>query len=272
MENFLKSIIDKARSGEELTLSNTEANEPLVMVNPEGEIAIDVDCDAQVVLVHSQSIEGDVVLNVANGVKLSLVNVFVCQSKLSLDVVVEGDASCNISSFDLAGADVNYQISLNGRGANAELNTLQLTTSDNKSKVNAVINHLSSDCTSQSLSKCVAAGVSRAEFHGLVYVAKDAQRTISEQNSRNIQLSNGARIISEPQLEIYADDVKCTHGSTVGQMNDEAIFYMMQRGMSRDMAQKLHLEGFVDDIVNRCSINDLVEELKVMVEDRLHQI
>ncbi len=273
MGDFLKSIIDRARQGEELTFSSVSDNEPLVMVNPEGVITLDVEEDAQVVLVHQESGgELAIELNLSKGVNLSVVELFLSSSSSTVNLNVGQDAKCNITAFDLAGANASYNILLNERGGDGELNILQLTTATDHSIANAVIRHNASDCTSRSMGKCVASGDSVGEFHGMVYVAKDAQRTSSEQNSRNIQLSASAKIVAEPQLEIYADDAKCTHGATVGQMNDEAIFYMMQRGLSRDLAQKLHLEGFVADIVNRCSISELADELKVMVEQRLHQI
>ena len=82
----------------------------------------------------------------------------------------------------------------------------------------------------------------------MVYVAPDAQRTDSVQSSRNITVGE-ARIETMPQLEIYADDVKCSHGATVGQMNDDAILYMRQRGLSLADAKRLQIEGFVDDVV-----------------------
>ncbi|MFI3282608.1 MAG: SufD family Fe-S cluster assembly protein [Rikenellaceae bacterium] len=273
MDNFLRSIIERALQGEELTFSNVDDNEPLIMVNPTGRIKFGVaEEDAGVVIVHCAEENSEVEFEILKGANLSLVELFIAPSKVSINVDVEQYAKCNITSFDLAGACANYNISLNGKGGDAELNILQLTTAKDHSNVNATIKHASSDCTSRSMSKCVASGSSVGEFHGLVYVAKDAQRTSSEQNSRNIQLSPDAQIIAEPQLEIYADDVKCTHGATVGQMNDEAIFYMMQRGLSKESAQKLHLEGFVADVVNRCSIPSLTEELEVLVEERLHKI
>ncbi|MFI3292571.1 MAG: SufD family Fe-S cluster assembly protein [Rikenellaceae bacterium] len=270
--HFLRSIIDRANQGEELTFSNVNDSEPLVMVNPSGDVEIDVEENAEVVILCCAESEAEVSFNLSYGVKLSVVTLLLSPSKSKVNVNIAQDALCNITSIDVAGADSQFDILLGGKGGDAELNILQLTTAKDHSIANATIRHESSDCTSRSMGKCVASGSSVGEFHGLVYVAKDAQRTSSEQNSRNIQLSADAKIIAEPQLEIYADDVKCTHGATVGQMNDEAIFYMMQRGLSRDLAQKLHLEGFVDDIVNRCSIASLMDELKVMVEDRLHQI
>ena len=87
------------------------------------------------------------------------------------------------------------------------------------------------------------------EFYGLVYVAQDAQRTVARQTNRNIEIGPDAKIITKPQLEIYADDVKCSHGATVGQMDSDAIMYMRQRGLSEQQARRMQIEGFVNDIV-----------------------
>ena len=107
---------------------------------------------------------------------------------------------------------------------------------------------MAADCRSHTQIKGVATGKSHGSFAGLVYVAPDAQRTDSVQSSRNITVGE-ARIETMPQLEIYADDVKCSHGATVGQMNDDAILYMRQRGLSLADAKRLQIEGFVDDVV-----------------------
>jgi Fe-S cluster assembly protein SufD len=97
--------------------------------------------------------------------------------------------------------------------------------------------------------KGVAGGEAVGEFEGMVYVATDAQRTDAVQTSRNIVIGDTARIQTKPQLEIYADDVKCSHGATVGQLDSEAVLYMRQRGLSLQQAKRLQIEGFVSDIV-----------------------
>ena len=110
------------------------------------------------------------------------------------------------------------------------------------------------------------------EFSGLVYVAPDAQRTDARQQSRNVLLSEKARIETMPQLEIYADDVKCSHGATVGQMDSEAILYMRQRGLSEAQARALQIEGFVGDIVRRCGVEPLGEALMRLAAAKLERV
>ena len=116
--------------------------------------------------------------------------------------------------------------------------------------------------------KGVAGGKAQGEFEGMVYVATDAQRTDAVQTSRNIVIGDEARIQTKPQLEIYADDVKCSHGATVGQLDSEAIMYMRQRGLSLQQAKRLQIEGFVSDIVLRSSEfgEALAQELTAKLE------
>ena len=132
-------------------------------------------------------------------------------------------------------------------------------------------NHNVPDCRSNSYIKGVAGGTAVGEFCGLVYVAPDAQRTDAQQQNRNILLSETARITTQPQLEIYADDVKCSHGATVGQMDSEAILYMRQRGLSEAQARRVQIEGFVGDVVRRCGIEPLCEAAMEAVVAKLEK-
>ena len=126
-------------------------------------------------------------------------------------------------------------------------------------------------CRSDSAVKGVAGGRAVGEFCGLVYVAPGAQRTDARQQRRNLLLSREARITTQPQLEIYADDVKCTHGATVGQMDDEALLYMRQRGLSEAQARGVQIEGFVGDVVRRCGIEPLCEAAMEAVVAKLEK-
>ena len=103
-------------------------------------------------------------------------------------------------------------------------------------------------------------------------VAPDAQRTDARQTSRNIELGDEARILTKPQLEIYADDVKCSHGATVGQLDGEAILYMRQRGLTDRQARRLQIEGFAADVADRCAIAELAETLREAVAAQLENM
>ena len=134
------------------------------------------------------------------------------------------------------------------------------------------VSHNVPDCSSRSLVKGVAGGEATGAFQGLVYVAPDAQRTDAQQQNRNILLSETARITTQPQLEIYADDVKCSHGATVGQMDSEAILYMRQRGLSEQQARRLQMEGFVAAIAAHCAVEPLCEELYRRIVTKLERM
>ena len=137
-------------------------------------------------------------------------------------------------------------------------------------KVGVRVNHNVSDCNSFSLVKGVAGGEAVGEFEGMVYFATDAQRTDAVQTSRNIVIGDTARIQTKPQLEIYADDVKCSHGATVGQLDGEAVMYMRQRGLSEQQARRLQIEGFVNDIV--LSAGDMGEVLSEELTAKLERL
>ena len=154
----------------------------------------------------------------------------------------------------------------------SELDGLFLAADKEHCEVGVRVSHNVPDCSSRSLVKGVAGGEATGAFQGLVYVAPGAQRTDAQQTSRNVELSTGARIVAKPQLEIYADDVKCTHGATVGQMDDEAILYMRQRGLSEQQARRLQMEGFVAAIAAHCAVEPLCEELYRRIVAKLERM
>ena len=151
-----------------------------------------------------------------------------------------------------------------------ELYGLFVATEGDRCRVKTEVRHNVPDCVSNQVVKGVADGDGYGLFDGLVYVAPDAQRTDAYQQNRNMLLSDTARIDTLPQLEIYADDVKCSHGATVGQMDQEAIYYMRQRGIDEQQARRLQLAGFIGDLVMQCGCEELcaalLEELTAKLE------
>ena len=106
----------------------------------------------------------------------------------------------------------------------------------------------------------------------MVYVAQDAQRTEAYQQSRNLLMGDRARIVTSPRLEIYTDDVRCSHGATVGQMDDDAVYYMRQRGLSEAEARGLQLTGFVNDVVSRLGEGPLAAAVLAMAEEKIAEL
>lgn len=169
-------------------------------------------------------------------------------------------------------AEMNYTGDLKWSGSETRCEVLYILGGDEKSDVNVNVRHNVPDCRSDVLVKGVAAGNSTGSFTGLVYVAPDAQRTEAYQQSRNLLLSDTAHILTSPQLEIYADDVKCSHGATVGRQDGDEVYYMRQRGLSGEQARELQLTGFVNDIVFRIPEGDFRDMVAAGVEEKIRKI
>ncbi len=131
------------------------------------------------------------------------------------------------------------------------------------------IDHAAPDCTSNQLYKGIIDDQARAVFSGKVLVRKDAQRTLAYQNNKNLLLTDDARANTQPHLEIYADDVKCSHGATVGQLNPEAMFYLRSRGLCERTARQLMMYAFAMEVIEKINIEALIHRLDQMVDKRL---
>ncbi len=169
-------------------------------------------------------------------------------------------------------ARMGYATDLIGRDAESKLWGLYLAGGEEHASIAVEVRHQVPSCRSYELVKGIASGSAVGSFSGLVYVAPGAQQTDAMQQNRNLQMSDTARIYTRPQLEIYADDVKCSHGSTIGQLDDEAVYYMRQRGIGEAEARRMQLFGFVDDIISRCGCESLCEYVREAARDRLETI
>jgi Fe-S cluster assembly protein SufD len=133
-----------------------------------------------------------------------------------------------------------------------------------------LIDHRRPHGTSHQLYKGILDGKSRAVFNGKVFVHKGAQQTDARQTNRNLLLSNEARVDTKPQLEIFADDVKCAHGATVGQLEEEELFYLASRGLDPDIARNLLTYGFAEEVISKIKIDSIKAQLDEAVLNRLH--
>ena len=160
------------------------------------------------------------------------------------------------------------EVTLNGRGA--EINLCGMAIADKNEHVDnhTFIDHKVSDCTSNELFKYVLDDQSVGAFAGKVLVRPGAQHTSSQQTNRNIRATREARMYTQPQLEIYADDVKCSHGATVGQLDEKALFYMQQRGISYKEARLLLMFAFVNEVIDTIRMEALKDRLHLLVEKR----
>ena len=255
-------------------VANSDAAQPLVSVNPSTlKVRVAEGVKAQLVLLHTKPTQASVEVDLAEGASLSLSDFYLAGTFAEVKVSQSSSSECRMVVVQLGDANVLYDIALNGRGAESSLNGVFVGTDSEHSVFDLTTRHNVSDCRSESLVKGVVSGRATGEFRGLVYVAQDAQRTDARQTSRNVEIGNMAHIITKPQLEIYADDVKCSHGATVGQIDDDAILYMRQRGLSEQAARRVLLEGFVGDVLQRCDVCDeLCTALAAEVELKLERL
>ncbi|MFV0472253.1 MAG: Fe-S cluster assembly protein SufD [Paludibacteraceae bacterium] len=161
------------------------------------------------------------------------------------------------------------QIDLNGENCETLLCGMALGDKNQQVDNHSSICHNKPHSHSTELFKYVMDDFSRAGFTGMLYVAKDAQKTQAFQTNRNILLSKDAKVKTRPQLEIYADDVKCSHGATIGQLDESAMFYMRQRGLPEKEARLLLMYAFTADIIENIRIEALKDRIKYLVEKRL---
>ncbi|MHB9007190.1 MAG: Fe-S cluster assembly protein SufD [Limisphaerales bacterium] len=191
----------------------------------------------------------------------------------ALQAVVGRSASLLAHSFALGArlSRQNINAVLNGEGLEAILNGLYLTAGDRLADHHMIVDHASPRCASHEYFNGVLAGKSRGVFHGRILVRPDAQKTDAKQTNKNVLLSDDATVNTKPQLEIYADDVKCTHGATVGQMNPESVFYLRCRGIPLEIARRMLIHSFAGEIIDRVRCSAAREELDRLVWDRLEE-
>lgn len=159
-------------------------------------------------------------------------------------------------------------VTMDGRGASLSLNGIGTIDREEHLDNMTFVDHRVPDCSSNELFKYVLDDNATGSFAGKVLVRQDAQHTVSEQTNRNICLTRQARMYTQPQLEIYADDVKCSHGATVGQLDERAMFYMRQRGIPEQEARLMLMQAFVGEVTGRVALEPLRDRLNRLVEKR----
>lgn len=161
-----------------------------------------------------------------------------------------------------------YRFRLLGKHADVHVGGLAICDKEQHVDNYAYLDHLVPECTSNELFKNVLQGNSTGAFCGRILVEKDAQKTLAYQTNRNLVTSDSARMFSKPQLEIYADDVKCSHGLTTGHLDEEAQFYLQARGISKEEAELMLMVAFTRDVVDMVRIPTLHERLITLIDKR----
>ncbi len=161
------------------------------------------------------------------------------------------------------------QVRLDGEEANSKLYGAYLIRGSQHADTSTFIDHAVPHCDSDEIYKGVLDDKAHGVFQGKILVAKDAQQTNGNQLSRAILLSDGAQISTKPELEIYADDVKCSHGATAGELDDDSMFYMRSRGIPEDQARRLMIRAFIGELIDDIAYEPLRTHLEKLVENWL---
>ena len=199
---------------------------------------------------------------------------FVGRDVVPETIVLGRDEELSVLLIALPGvsADVSLKVDLNGEGARFAINGVGISTADEKIRVHVELRHNVPGCSSSQLFKNLVGGRALVDFYGRIIVAQDAQKTEAYQANHNLLLSETARVNTKPQLEIYADDVKCSHGATIGKLNEDEQFYMRSRGISLAEARFLQMISFVSPVFELVPEETERERLKGDVEAALREV
>ena len=168
--------------------------------------------------------------------------------------------------------DITLNVHLTGEGSEANIYGAYICGGEEKVRIAVDMHHDVPYCNSRQLFKGIAGGLSKVDFYGKIIVAQDAQRTEAYQENHNILLSDNAKVDTKPQLEIYADDVKCSHGATIGRLNEEEQFYMRSRGISLEDAKVLQMISFIAPVLENVQDEVRREALSAEFESQIRKI
>ena len=166
----------------------------------------------------------------------------------------------------------NLNIKIDGEYAEANMFGLYIPNGKQHIDNHTAVDHAKPNSNSNELYKGILKGKSTGVFNGKIFVRQDAQKTNAFQSCKNVLLSEDASMNTKPQLEIWADDVKCSHGTTTGQLNDDALFYMQARGISKDSARALLTLAFAQDVIDKFEIVAIKEYLQTLIEEKIYQL
>jgi Fe-S cluster assembly protein SufD len=187
------------------------------------------------------------------------------------NVEIGSDAKYDATSINMGAAISRHgiEVKMDHEGAECRVDGLYMIGGAQHTDTHSLIDHRQPHCTSHQLYKGILDGRSRAVFNGKVFVRHGAQQTVAQQTNKNLLLSNEAQVDTKPQLEIFADDVKCAHGAAIGQLEPDEVFYLESRGIRPDLARNLLTYGFAEEVIDKIKIESLKKELDAAVLNRL---
>ena len=264
-----------------ILLNITDASETNVLAQPRNLIVVEKNASATVVEVYETIGENPSFTNVVTESYVAE-NAHLEHYKIQqqagesyqnnfTQIFQEANTNINHVTLTLDGTMVrnNLHFYMNGENCNSLLYGLYITEQNNHVDNHTRVDHAKPNCFSDEKYKGILKDQSTAVFNGKIMVHLDAQKTNAYQRNQNILLSDEATVNTKPQLEIFADDVKCTHGATIGQLDEEPMFYLRSRGIPEDAARKMLLNAFADDIAEKIKIPELVTLLENEIDAKL---
>lgn len=190
----------------------------------------------------------------------------------SMDIPAGARKDMVLVVFPGVSCDVKLDLTLSGEGAEANVYGVYVCGGEEKVNISVDMRHNVPHCNSRQLFKGMAGGSSRVDFYGKIIVAKDAQKTEAYQENHNLLLSDTAKVDTKPQLEIYADDVKCSHGATIGRLNEEEQFYMRSRGITLEDAKVLQMISFIAPVLEKIEVQEEREAIASRLEASIRNL
>jgi Fe-S cluster assembly protein SufD len=273
-------VVDKPVQVLYLNGSDKEA----VLVSPRNIIAAGERSEINIIMNYRGVSEGTYFTNVMTDIavgKGAIVHIYKTQNENEnafhiekVDVIQNESSVFNHYSMMFGGAIVRNDINSKLNGENCECHYYGLYLGNNNQHIDShtFVDHAKPNCLSNELYKGILDGNSRGVFSGKIMVRPDAQKTNAYQSNKTILLSDKATIDTKPQLEIYADDVKCSHGATIGHLDETAYFYIRSRGVPAEHAKSMLIRAFANDVIESIKIPELKEKLNHMIFDHLHRV
>lgn len=196
------------------------------------------------------------------------------ESKLinCMNIYQEQDSTCEVNTLIFGGSFVRNNLNFEQNGSNCEsnMNGISLLDGNQLADNHTFVDHKTAHCRSNEMYKGIYLGDSKGVFNGKIMVRKDAQKIDAFQSNNNLLLSESSTIDSKPQLEIYADDVKCSHGCTIGQLDEEALFYMRSRGIGVEEAKAVLTYAFASEVIEKITVPEIQSLTKKLIASKLN--
>lgn len=256
---YIESAGFRCECGSQVSVAES-ADAPLVLCGGPKRVDVADGVSVRLIAAHAAGSDMTVHIDMGAGARVEMVEWY-DGGRGGVSVRQQAGSRFAMTSVVTGCATAGYRTELDGAEAEYTLGGVFFAGAGDTTGVSVHVSHNAAGCRSESTVKGVAAGDGRGAFDGMVYVAEGAQRTDARQTSRNLLIGSESQIRTQPQLKIFADDVKCSHGATVGQMDADAIMYMRQRGISEPLARKLQVGGFIADVVMHCAVDSVCDAL-----------